>query len=194
MSELSIYVDALRKGQVVACATETQMGLLADGLDGDAVARVVALKGRDAGDPIALLLPTAEALSRVALDVSEALLRLCTQHWPGPLTVLVPARPELPPQLSKDGLVGVRVPGPSPALQLVRIFGGPLTGTSANLSGQPAAITTAHVRETFGESLPVLPMDAPGGQPSTVVTIRDGQLHIIRPGAISAEQLEHRSG
>lgn len=183
------FVAHLRQGGVVGCATETQMGLLADALDADAVARVCALKGRGDDSPLALLLPGVEALTRVALPADAGALALCARHWPGPLTLLLPARPGLSPRLVKEGRVGVRVPGPSPALQLVRAFGGPLTATSANLSGAPAASTAAQVRAVFGAQLPVLPADAPGGPPSTIVALEAEGLRVLRAGAIPADAL-----
>lgn len=183
------YLEVLRRGGVVACATETQIGLLADGLDPVAVARVAKLKGRDAGNPIALLLPNAGALADVAVSMPPAALSLCHRHWPGPLTVLVQARPELSPLLQREGRVGVRVPGESPALELVKAFGGPLTATSANRAGKPAATTVGEVRASFGDELDVVPADAPGGAPSTIVAFSGNRLEIVRAGAIAAEAL-----
>ena len=81
--------------------------------------------------------------------------------------------------------IGVRVPGQSAALQLVRAFGGALTATSANRSGEPAARTAAEVRAIFGASLPhVVPADSPGGPPSTVLDATIDPPRVIRAGAI----------
>lgn len=182
--ELAHFVGLLRSGGIVACPTETLQGLLADARSEQAVAAVVALKRRGP-DPIALLLPSASALAEVAVSCPDEALRLAEQHWPGPLTLLVQAVPALPRALVRDGKVGVRVPGASPALDLVRAFGGPLTATSANLSGQPAARTEAEVRAYFREGLAgQVPGDAPGGLPSTVVDVTEGVLRVIRVGAI----------
>lgn len=186
---LDDFVAALRRGEVVACATETQIGLLADALRPESVRNVCALKGRGDDAPVALLLPDTAALGLVADALPPRLLALCNAHWPGPLTVLVPAQPGLAPELVRDGRVGVRVPGPSPALTLVRAFGGPLTATSANRSGEPATTTAAEVRRVFGPVLRVVPADAPGGPPSTVVAIEGGKLHMIRAGAIGESAL-----
>jgi L-threonylcarbamoyladenylate synthase len=183
---LQAHVAALRAGGVVACATETLFGLLADALDEAAVERVCALKGRDPGQPIAVLLPDAAALARVAQTVPERVRRLAERYWPGPLTLLVPAHPGLPGALTKQGKIGVRVPGPSPALELVRAFGGPLTATSANRSGEPAARTLAEVDAAFPSGLAgrvVLP--APGGLPSSVIDVTGAEPVVIRAGAIT---------
>jgi L-threonylcarbamoyladenylate synthase len=182
---LADYVAVLRSGGVVACPTETLQGLLADARSGAAVARVVALKRRGP-EPIALILPSLAALEQVAEAVPERALALARAHWPGPLTLVVRARAGLPAPLVQDGKVGVRVPGPSPALELVRAFGAALTATSANLSGQPAARTTDEVRAYFPSGLGAqVPGDAPGGPPSTVLDASEPTLRLLRRGAIS---------
>ena len=127
----------LREGKIVACPTETWMGLLADALNPAAVTRVCQLKRRPAHEPVAVLVPSLEAAAAIARDLSALAVELASAHWPGPLTLVMNARPQLPPELQQDGKVGMRVPGPSPALDLVTAFGGPLTATSANLSGAP---------------------------------------------------------
>ena len=183
-AELDRYVACLRGGGVVACPTETLVGLLADALSEEAVNRVVAVKRRG-NDPIALILPSADAVSQVAEPLSELALRLAQQHWPGPLTLIVRALPGLPAALVRDGTIGVRVPGASPALELARAFGGPLTATSCNPSGQPAARTEAEVRAYFPRELDdIVPGDAPGGAPSTVVDATGFEPKVIRQGAI----------
>ena len=182
---LSHFVEILRGGGVVACPTETLQGLLADALSAQAVDAVVALKRRGP-DPIALLLPDLAALDQVAESCPEVARELAARYWPGPLTLLVKALPTLPGALVRDGKVGVRVPGPSAALDLVRAFGGPLTATSANLSGQPAARTEAEVRAYFPRGLAgQVAGDAPGGLPSTVVDATGGVLKVIRAGAVA---------
>ncbi len=185
LADVASYLTILRHGGVLACATETLQGLLADALNPQAVQRVVQAKLRGP-EPIALILPNMAALDLVASEVSEATRALAAQHWPGPLTLLVRALPSLAPELVRDGKVGVRIPGPSPALDLVRAFGGPLTATSANLSGQPAARTELEARGYFVNTVDgFVPGDAPGGQPSTVVDATCNPPRIVRPGAIA---------
>ena len=185
-AELQRLLAALRAGGVVACATETLFGLLADALDPAAVARVCALKGRDPNQPIAVLLPDASALHAVTDELPPRVLRLAERYWPGPLTLLVRARAGLPAALIKDGKIGVRVPGPSPALSLLQAFGAPLTATSANLSGQPAAITADEVRAAFPAGLDALvPYPAPGGAASSVIDVTGPVPVIVRAGPIA---------
>ncbi|HEX6244385.1 MAG TPA: L-threonylcarbamoyladenylate synthase [Polyangiales bacterium] len=184
-SERDEFVRILRAGGVIACPTETLQGLLADALDPRAVARVVALKRRG-DDPIALLLPELGAVSGlIEGELPAAARALAEEHWPGPLTLVLRARSGLSPALAPLGTIGVRVPGTSPALDLVRAFGAPLTATSCNLSGQPPARTQAEVLAYFAGQLDgVVPGDAPGGPPSTVVDASGPTLRILRQGAV----------
>lgn len=190
MSDWLQLVAALRAGGVVACPTETFVGLLADALDFRAVERVSELKRRDAGLPIGVLLPDVASLSLVARDVPAKVLEAAARHWPGPLTLLVPVKEGLPPALSKAGKIGVRVPGPSPALALVRAFGGPLTATSANISGEPAARDEADVRRAFPSGLAgIVPGIAPGGLASSVIDVCGPEPIVVRAGPIGVQDL-----
>jgi tRNA A37 threonylcarbamoyladenosine synthetase subunit TsaC/SUA5/YrdC len=95
------------------------------------------------------------------------------------------ARSGLPPALLKDGTIALRMPGPSPALALVIAFGGPLTATSANLSGQPPLAGEAELRATFGAALAaVVPGTPPGAPPSTIVDVTSPRPMVLRQGAI----------
>jgi L-threonylcarbamoyladenylate synthase len=182
------YLDALRAGRVIACPTETQMGLLADALNEEAVQRVCELKQRPPNEPLPLIAPSLEAALALACDVSVEARALAQRYWPGPLTLVLRARPGLPAPLLKQGTVAVRVPGPSPALELVQAFGGPLTATSANLSGQAPITTEAELRATFGDALAgIVPGSAPGGLPSTIVDATGERLVVLRQGAVVIE-------
>ena len=179
------YVAALKRGQVVACPTETQMGLLADALDPEAIARVGALKHRPASEAIGLIVPDLEAALALVTELTPLARQLAEQHWPGPLTLVMRARAHVPAGVQKDGTVAIRVPGPSPALELVRAFGGPLTATSANLSGQPPLSTEAELRAAFGEGLAaIVPGSPPGAAPSTIVDVTTERPVVIRAGAL----------
>lgn len=184
--QLAELVTVLRRGGVVSCPTETLQGLLADALSEQAVARVVALKRRG-GDPIAVLVPDLDSAQALCAEpLPEAALALARQHWPGPLTLVLRARVGLPAALAAEGTIGVRVPGASRALDLVRAFGAPLTATSCNLSGQPPARTEAEVRHYFAGQLDaIVPGDAPGGAPSTVLDVTGATMRVLRQGAVA---------
>lgn len=176
-------LEVLRRGGVIACATETLFGLLADARSEVAVARVVELKRRGP-EPIALLAPDLASVEELALIDANAR-TLAQRHWPGPLTLVLRARPGLPAPLLRAGTIGVRVPGPSPALSLVRAFRGPLTATSCNPSGLPAARDDAEARAYFASEVDlIVPGSAPGGAPSTLVDMTSETPRILRQGAI----------
>jgi len=185
MGDLDTLVDVLEGGGVVACPTETWLGLLADASNPSAVERVAALKGRPSDLPIALLLPNADAAGEVAEPATEATRALMRAHWPGPLTVLLVAKPELDRRLVRDGKVGVRVPGPSPAAELVQAFGRPLTATSANRTGEPPVRRCDQLPRSLREGVDAtVPGSSPGGPPSTLVDATGEPLRILRAGAI----------
>ncbi|MEM7447616.1 MAG: L-threonylcarbamoyladenylate synthase [Myxococcota bacterium] len=188
--DLEPYVAILRRGGVVGCPTETQFGLLADALNESAVARVATLKGRASTAPIAVLLPSLEHLPQVAQGISEAARTLAQRYWPGPLTLVVSAKSGLPaPLVSDQGGIGVRVPGASVALDLVQRFGRPLTATSANRSGAPAAHTAEELAASLGHVLDAIVDGTSGGEsPSTVVDCLGEVLKVIRPGPVTIKE------
>jgi len=188
MVDLATLVEVLERGEVVACPTETFLGLLADARNERAIERVAELKGRPADMPIALLLPDALALAQVASFPSGDARALMEAHWPGPLTILLAAKPGLSPRLTRNGKVGVRVPGPSPAADLVRAFGRPLTATSANRTGEPPIRSVEELSETLVDGLGgVVPGVSPGGAPSTLIDTTTSPMQLLRSGAIDID-------
>jgi len=189
MDDVAALVEVLRRGGVVACPTETWLGLLADARNEGAIERVAELKRRPADLPIALLLPNAEAIAEVSAEPpSPASRSLIEQHWPGPLTILVKAAPSLSPRLTQDGKVGIRVPGPSPAAELVRAFGHPLTATSANRTGEPPMRSIDELPEALREGVDALVAGlSPGGPPSTLVDATIEPMQVLRAGAIEIQ-------
>jgi len=188
-------VAALREGKVVAAATETFFGLLADIDDPRALDAVFAFKGRGGEKASALLLPNVEAWAELVVAIPPVAARLAEAFWPGPLTIVLPAKAGLDPRLVLDGRVGVRLPAASAAADLVRAYGKPLTATSANRTGEPPIVDASEVERVFagkvraGE-LVVLPGRAPGGAPSTIVAVEEGALRVVREGAIPKATLE----
>jgi L-threonylcarbamoyladenylate synthase len=192
--ELERAVRALSEGGVVAAATETFFGLLADARCADAIDRVFELKGRDAAKGVALLLPRRDAWGDLVLAIPPFAALLADRFWPGPLTVALAARSELDLRLQSEGTVAVRWPGASDARRVVEAFGAPLTATSANLTGQKPAESAADVEAIFGAAvarggLVVLSGHAPGGAPSTVVRIEGERVSVLRQGQIRESDL-----
>jgi len=188
MDDVAALVEVLKQGGVVACPTETWLGLLADARNEAAIARVADLKGRPADMPIALLLPEPEAVAEVAQAPSARTRALMDTHWPGPLTILLAAKPGLSPRITRDGKVGVRVPGPSPAAALVRAFGHPVTATSANRTGEPPLRSIDELPAALARGLGgVVPGVSPGGAPSTLIDSTEAPMRILRAGAIDID-------
>lgn len=189
---VSQAVEALRRGEVVVFPTETFYGLGADALNAAAVERVVSLKGRQAESPIAVIIAGRGMLRQVASEISPLADRLIERFWPGPLTLLLPARRGLPaPLLNRDGEMGVRVSSHPVAKRLSQELGRPLTATSANPSGKEPARTVEEARDYFSGKVKVFldrgRLGAERG--STVVAIHRGELRVIREGAIPASEI-----
>ena len=186
-------VASLRRGGVVALPTETYYGLAADPLDAAAVRRLLALKGKPDGSPVLLLLGDADQVALVARDCPPVFGLLSGMYWPGPLTLVVPARPELPPEITGGtGTVGVRVSGSALPRALAAALGRPITGTSANVRGQPPCRRALEVARAFPAGLDVI-LDggpAPGGAPSTVLDLCGAVPRIVREGAIPRSALQ----
>lgn len=183
----------LQRGGVVAAATESLFGLLADATSARALDGVVALKPR-ADKAMPLILPSRESWPSVAERIPALAQALADAFWPGPLTLAVPSRATLDPRLVEAGTVAVRLPADSPAARLARAFGRPLTATSANPSGAPPTAEAEVVRQSFegavrAGQLYVLDEPAPGGPPSTVVRVAADDVEIVREGAIAAERV-----
>jgi L-threonylcarbamoyladenylate synthase len=178
---------AVHRGEIVAFPTETYYGLAVDALDASALARLFALKGRGAEKASALLVADMAMFAGLCAEVPSRALSLAAAHWPGPLTLALPARPELPAEIVSDGCVAARVSSHPVAAALVAAVGRPITCTSANPAGASPAQTAHEVAEYFA-GRPLFLLDGgktPGGAPSTLVRLRGDTLHILRQGAIS---------
>ena len=171
--------------------TETYYGLGVDPFNPEAVDRLLALKDRERGKPILVLIGSLEQLSLLVQEVPFAASSLIDAFWPGPLTILLAARPSLPENLTAGtGVVGVRLSSCRPLCEVLQRVG-PLTGTSANRSGASPARTAEAVQDTLHDEVDLI-IDGgptPGGLPSTVVEVQ-ASLRIIRDGAISRAALE----
>ena len=177
---------ALCRGEIVAFPTETYYGLAVDALDGAALDRLFELKGRDGEKASALLVADLAMFAGLCAEVPRRARELVAAHWPGPLTLALPARTDLPAAIVRDGFVAARVSSHPVAQALVVAAGRPLTATSANPAGATPARTAEEVRAYFGEQALHL-LDAgqtPGGPPSTLVRLRGDEVEVLRRGAI----------
>ncbi|MBX3463940.1 MAG: threonylcarbamoyl-AMP synthase [Planctomycetes bacterium] len=183
----------LRTGGLVAFPTETVYGLGANALDAAAVARIFAAKGRPAHNPLIVHLASADDLPRVAGEVPPLARRLADAFWPGPLTLVLPRRPDVPDAVTA-GLptVAVRVPAHPVAHALLAAAGVPVAAPSANPYQRVSPTTAAHVLAQLGDRIGLV-LDggrATVGIESTVVDVTGPEPVLLRPGGIAATAIE----
>ncbi len=183
---------ALRDGGLVALPTETVYGLGADAHDARAVRRIFAAKGRPADNPLIVHLADAAELGRVAATITPLARALARRFWPGPLTIVLDAAPDLP-RVTTGGLstIAVRVPDHPVARAVIGAAGVPVAAPSANRSGRPSPTTADHVAADLTGRIDVLVDAGPTGLgvESTVVDARGRRPVVYREGALSREQL-----
>lgn len=190
---IAAAAELLRAGGLVAFPTETVYGLGADARSEDAVRAIFAAKGRPADNPLIVHVADTAALGRVAAAVTPLAARLAERFWPGPLTLVLQAAPDVP-AVTTGGLatVAVRVPDHPVALALLRAARVPVAAPSANRSGRPSPTTAAHVLTDLGERGVGVVLDGGAcaiGIESTVVDARGDAPVILREGAVPREAL-----
>ena len=186
--------EALRRGQLVLLPTETVYGLGADAANPAAVAAIFEAKGRPRFNPLISHVPDAEAAEAIGVFDSPAR-ALADAFWPGPLTLVTPVRDaSLVCDLARAGLdsVAIRVPGHAKAREVLAAFGGAVVAPSANRSGRPSPTTFADaVEETgFAVAAAIDGGDCAVGLESTVVSVLDGRASLLRPGAVTRDEIE----
>ena len=189
-------VHAVSRGEVIVLPTDTVYGVGADAFAPDAVARVLAAKGRDRQMPPPVLIPALRTVDGLARDVPAPARALMEACWPGPLTVIVLAQPSLAWDLGEtNGTVALRVPDHGAALALLARTG-PLAVTSANRTGEPAATTADDAKDQLGDAVSVYldAGDSPLGVASTIVDATSGLLRVVREGGVSWQRLVEVAG
>ena len=179
---------ALAEGWPVGIPTDTVYGLAADPFRPGATDRVFAAKRRPRDVSLPVLVTGEEQACTLATAVPESALSLMERFWPGPLTIVLPARPALDAYLGEDDLtVGLRCPA-HPVPRGLCAVAGPLATTSANLHGQPTLVTAQEVSEAFGDAVPVV-LDGGrcAGRPSTVVDCTGQEPKLLREGRLPWE-------
>jgi L-threonylcarbamoyladenylate synthase len=180
-------------GGIVAVPTDTLYGLAADPCSADAVARVFAVKGRAAEQALPLIAADATQVAAHLGWLPPRAQALAERFWPGPLTLLLPAPRGLARGVTGGtGKIGVRVPRHHVAREICRACGRPVTATSANVSGEPAAAEPDEVERTLGARIDLL-IDTgptPGGAASTIVDVTGAEPVLVRAGAISWNEIQ----
>ncbi|HTA94154.1 MAG TPA: L-threonylcarbamoyladenylate synthase [Polyangiaceae bacterium] len=194
--DLHAALAQLEAGRVVAVATESFFGLLADITNPLAVEALFGLKPRGADKGVPTLLPSRAAWAElVAGEIPELAQAFASALWPGGLSIALPASSKVAARVALDGTLAVRLPGASAAAELAAHFGRPLSATSANLPGAPPATHSAAVEAAFAAAIElgtllVLPGESPGGAPSTVVAVTGEAYRVARVGAVPVSALD----
>ncbi|ALS01094.1 translation factor Sua5 [Enterococcus silesiacus] len=192
--------DLIQQGELIAFPTETVYGLGANALDETAVKQVYAVKGRPSDNPLIVHVSDFEMVKQYVNDFPEHTKSLVEAFWPGPLTLIFNVLPTTFSTSVTGGLntVAFRMPNNQKTLELIKKAGVPLVGPSANTSGKPSPTTAQHVYHDLQGEIAGILDDGPTqiGVESTVLdlTAKDGIPVILRPGAVTKEQLEHVVG
>ena len=184
-------IAALKAGELVVYPTETFYAIGADAFSSVALHRLFRVKRREPGRPVGLIAADSAMAFSVAREIPIDARRLADAFWPGPLTLVLPARDDIVPELIGPDGVGVRV-SPNPVARALSAgIAQPITATSANLSGLPPASTLETARAAFGEKVKVY---LEGGKltasaPSTVIAVSGSGWKMVRVGSISEDQI-----
>ena len=184
--------DVIQRGGVVAFPTRCLYGLGADALNPQAVQRVFDLKQRPVQNPILVLIDELSQLEQLVKRIPAVAGELMDHFWPGKITLVFEANDKLPVNLTAGtGKIGIRMPGHAVARSLVEAAQGPLTGTSANLSGYPGCFRIDELEPQLASGLDLILDAGPlkGGAGSTVVDVSADAVKILRQGEISAQAL-----
>jgi len=182
----------IANGGVIAFRTDTFYGLGADPLNPEAIRKIKELKGREDDKPILLLISDLNQVDKFVAQ-SDFFKFVAARHWPAPLTLIGVSLPHVPIELTAGtNSLGIRLPDDEGVREFVRVCGGALTATSANISGQPPARTAQEVEDYFptGIDLIIDGGEATATEPSTVLDLHDGGVRLVREGAILRETLE----
>ena len=188
----AIAAQLIRQGELVAIPTETVYGLGANGLDEDAVAKIFEAKGRPQDNPLILHIADPQQMTLFCRDVPKQAYDLAKAFWPGPLTMVLPAR-DCVPKRTTGGLstVAVRCPDNEVTRQIIRLSQVPIAAPSANISGKPSTTTAQHVLHDHDGKIAAIVDDGPCrvGLESTIVDLTEDRPRLLRPGGITPEQL-----
>ena len=188
----ALAAELIRSGELVAIPTETVYGLGANGLSEAAVAKIFEAKGRPQDNPLILHISAPEEMEQFCHSIPESAYALAKAFWPGPLTMVLPAR-DCVPKRTTGGLstVAVRCPDNAVTRQIIRLSGVPIAAPSANLSGKPSTTTAQHVLHDHDGKIAAVVDGGPCrvGVESTIVDLTEQRPRLLRPGGITPEQL-----
>ena len=188
----AIAANIIKNGGLVAIPTETVYGLGANGLDPKSVAKIFEAKGRPQDNPLILHVSETKEIENFCHCIPDAAYELAKRFWPGPLTMVLPARDTVP-KCTTAGLptVAVRCPDNAVTREIIRLSGCPIAAPSANISGKPSTTTAAHVMHDHNGKIDAVVDGGPCrvGLESTIVDLTEDRPRLLRPGGITPEQL-----
>ncbi len=190
--DIDMAADMLKRGEAIVLPTDTVYGVGVNAFDAAAIERLYALKERPLEKGIPILLSDKEQLTQVAAGtLSTRLHQLIGRFWPGPLTLILQKQPHLPRNISSNDGIAVRVPNHPLTQQLIAHAGGALAVSSANLSGEPAAISADDARNALNGRVAAIIDDGtlPDSLPSTIIDCRTEDYNILREGPLTADML-----
>ena len=195
--DIQTAADLLRTGGLVGIPTETVYGLGANGLDPAAVGRIFQAKGRPQDNPLILHIPGADWLERYCRDIPAAAYELARRFWPGPLTMVLRRRDNVPDQVTAGlDTVGMRCPAHPLCRAVIQAADVPVAAPSGNTSGRPSPTTAAHMLEDMDGRIDAILDGGPCsvGVESTIVDLTCTPPRLLRPGGITLEQLRAALG
>ena len=191
-SVVTMAAKELAAGNLVALPTETVYGLGANGLNPEAVAKIFQVKGRPQDNPLILHIADPEQMDLFCKDIPQEAYQLAEAFWPGPLTMVLPAK-DIVPMSTRANLptVAVRCPDCEITRQIIRQAQIPVAAPSANISGKPSTTTADHVLHDHNGKIPLIVDGGPCrvGVESTIVDLTEDRPRLLRPGGITPEQL-----
>ena len=191
-SAAGLAAEIIKSGGLVAIPTETVYGLGANGLNPEAVAKIFLAKGRPQDNPLILHVADVTEIEALCHSIPKAAYKLAEKFWPGPLTMVLPARDTVP-QCTTAGLptVAVRCPDNAVTREIIRLSGCPIAAPSANISGKPSTTTAEHVIHDHNGKIEAVVDGGPCrvGLESTIVDLTEDRPRLLRPGGITPEQL-----
>ena len=192
-STVEYAASFIHRGQVVGVPTDTFYGLSADPFNLAAIGRVYEIKGRPESKALPILVSSIEQAVSLVRDVPDSFLTLAQKYWPGALTIVLEATHRIPLKVTGNtGRVALRWANSKVACEIINAVGGPITGTSANLTGKPACTNAADLIIQLGDRLPLIldSGDTRAVVPSTIVRLEGDEWMIIREGAIAENDIQ----
>ena len=192
--ELKIPAKIIKEGGIVIFPTETVYGIGTNGLNKEAIKKLYEVKQRPLNKPISLLVNNIEMVNQVAKNISKLEYKIMQNFFPGPLTIILEKKDIVPDILTANtNTVGIRMPSGEIARKLIEYAGVPIATPSANISGKPSGTNIKDIQKDFEGKVDYFIDNGESklGIPSTIVRVINNEVHILRHGSISKEEINN---